>query len=189
MSRHFTPPIFSRSISNALALVALAIACGACTPTFDWRAVTNDAAGFAVSLPAKPTLDERTIQIAGHALTMTMQAAKTNDVVFAVGVVTLPGEDPALQAAVLKFLEDGLARNVSSVPVTEPVQIRLSDPEQRIAGVAMNADGTVAGNKTRRVVHARFAVRGRHVYQAVVVAEKEPAAEQIDQFFDSLRLY
>jgi hypothetical protein len=35
----------------------------------------------------------------------------------------------------------------------------------------------------------RLVARGRHAYQAAVVAEKELPQEQLDQFFSSFKLY
>jgi hypothetical protein len=182
-------PRFSRFSGALLGAALVATVLAACSPSFDWRTVTNDDGGFSVMFPAKVTLDERQLNIDGHPMKMQMQAAKANDVVFAVGVVTLPDDSPALQRAVQTFLQDGLARNVGSKPVTQAAKIRLSEPSQQIDATQMDVSGPVPGGHDRRVIHALFAARGRHVYQAVVIAGKNPTEDQMSQFFDSLRLY
>lgn len=139
--------------------------------------------------PAKVTLDERQINIGGHLMKMQMQAAKADDVVFAVGVVTLPAADPALQHTVEVFLQDGLARNVSSKPTTQAATVRVTEARQQIGATRMDVSGPVPDNHARRVIHALFAARGRHVYQAAVISSKEPTQDQLDQFFGSLQLY
>jgi hypothetical protein len=174
-----------------LALPAAAtLMLSACTPSFDWRNVVNQEGGFSVMFPAKPGLDQRNAKIAGQSLPMLMQSARVGDTSFAVGVVTLPADDPALAAAVLDSLKTGLAHNINVVLDTHPVQIDVGTPGQQVAGAEFIASGTVAGaHHEHRVMHARFAVRGAKVYEAVIVAPVEPAAEQVDQFFGSLRLY
>ena len=184
-----SPSFPFRSSLAVLAFVLIAAVLCACSPTYDWRSVGNDDAGFAVMYPAKPTLDERQIAVAGQTLPMQMQAAQAGGAVFAVGVVTLPADDPALRAQVLDFLAAGIARNVGSTPRLRPIRIASAQSDRQIAGVAFAASGVVLHQRERRVVHARFAASGRHVYEAVVVSAAEPPAEQIDQFFDSWRLY
>lgn len=175
-------------------LVALAVAAtlllGACTPSFDWRNVVNQEQGYAVMFPAKPGLDQRTVTIAGLSLPMAMQSARVGDTSFAVGVVTLPAADPGLRAAVLAALEQGLAHNINAVLAPHPVQIDVGNPGQQVAGSEFVASGTVAdAHHEHRAMHARFAVRGSKIYEAVIVAPLEPAPEQVDQFFGSLRLF
>ena len=106
-----------RAIAPALLVVAAGLT--ACTPAFDWRGVTNEDGGFSVMYPAKPALDERTLQIGGQSLRMQMQSARVGDVVFAVGVVMLPADTPAMQATVLEYLQQGLARNIGAAPQTQ----------------------------------------------------------------------
>jgi hypothetical protein len=182
-------PVLRRLPRLALPAAA-ALILGACTPSFDWRNVVNDAGGFSVMFPAKPGLDQRNAKIAGQSLPMLMQSARVGDTSFAVGVVTLPTDDPALAAAVLNALKTGLAHNINIAPATHPVQIDVGTPGQQVPGAEFVASGTVAdAHHEHRVMHARFAVRGAKVYEAVIVAPVEPAAEQVDQFFGSLRLY
>lgn len=160
-----------------------------CAPEYDWRVINNSESGFTVMFPAKPTLDEHRIAVAGQVLIMRMQAAKAGDAVFAVGVVTLPSEDPKLQSTVLTYLETGLARNVGATPDVHPVRIHTGEPAQSVDGYEFSAHGKVRDEKKERQVRARFAVRGRRVFQAVIIGERVPPEDQVDQFLSSWKLY
>jgi hypothetical protein len=173
------------------ACVAVLLLAWACTPSYDWRLVHNPDGAYSVMLPAKPLVDERTLDIAGTPMKVQMQTAEVGDAMFAIGVATLPANDPRLQVQVLAYLQSGLARNLGAKPVLRPVPVRVDGASSgSITGMAMDVSGAAAGEQgsNRRVIHARFAARGRHVYQAVVISQREPAQEQIDQFFSSWQL-
>ncbi len=161
----------------------------ACSPQFDWRTVRNDEGHYTVMLPAKPLLDERVLTIAGHALKMQMQTATVGDAMFAVGVVTLPADDPALRAQVLTYLQNGLARNVGAQPMLYVVRSPGSHDAGGETRIAMDVAGPVAHMQTQeqRVIHAQFVARDRHVYQAAVVSRRELDPVQLEQFFASLK--
>jgi len=179
-----------RTILLGAAGLALGACLTACTPAFDWRSVTNTEGGFSVTYPAKPALDERSVQIAGQSLRMQMQSARVGDTVFAVGVVMLPADTPALQAAVIDYLQQGLARNIGAAPQMQPARIQLDATGASIPATQFAASGVVPDSKhEHRFMSARFAARGARVYEVVIVAPTEPATEQVDQFFDSFKLF
>ena len=159
----------------------------ACSPTYDWRTVANDAQGYSVDLPAKPSNDERQIDIGGTPMKMAMQIAEADHTVFAVGSVTLPSDDPQVQRAALEFLRAGLARNLGATPDAHATQIPLAAGGQ-VPGIEMTFSGKAGANQEPRTMHARLVARGRHVYQAAIIGSKNPAPEQIDQFFQSFKL-
>ncbi|WP_408456875.1 hypothetical protein [Paraburkholderia fungorum] len=171
----------------ACALV-LGGALSACSPTFDWRTVMNNDNGYTVDLPAKPGNDQRVIQIGGTPMQMAMQTAEAGDAVFAVGTVMLPSDDEATQRAALEFLRTGLARNVGAAPDAHAVQIPLAAGGQ-VLGLEMKVTGEAGSQHETRTVYARLVARGRHVYQAAIIASKPLQQEQIDQFFSSFQLY
>jgi len=180
----------SRTILLGAAGLTLSACLMACTPAFDWRSVTNTDGGFSATYPAKPASDERSVQIAGQSLRMQMQSARVGDVVFAVGVVMLPDDTPALQAAVLDYLQQGLARNIGVAPQVQAARIQLDATGQSIPATQFAASGIVPDSKhEHRFMSARFAARGARVYEVVIVAPTEPATEQVDQFFDSFKLF
>ncbi|KAE8756930.1 hypothetical protein FSO04_26800 [Paraburkholderia madseniana] len=174
-----------RTVACALALGG---ALAACSPTFDWRTVMNNDNGYTVDLPAKPDNDQRAVQIDGKPMQMAMQTAEAGDAVFAVGTVMLPNDDEATQRAALEFLRTGLARNVGAAPDAHAVQIPLAAGGQ-VLGLEMKLTGEAGSQHETRTVYARLVARGRHVYQAAIIASKPVQQEQVDQFFSSFQLY
>jgi hypothetical protein len=182
------PPRFIAPLrAGAVALVAGA-ALMACSPTYDWRTIMNNDNGYTVDLPAKPSTDSRQIEIGGTPMQMSMQTAEAADTVFAVGTIMLPSDDPQTQRTALEYLRTGLARNLGATPESRMTQIPLAAGGQ-ILGIEMTFSGKAGPKQEPRIMHARIVARGRHVYQAAVIGSKEPPTEQIDQFFQSFKLF
>ncbi|ANB71142.1 hypothetical protein [Paraburkholderia phytofirmans] len=179
----------ARAVLGTMACaLALGGALTACSPTFDWRTIMNNDDGYTVDLPAKPDNDQRAVQIDGTPMQMAMQTAEAGDAVFAVGTVMLPNDDPQTQRAALEFLRTGLARNVGAAPDAHAVQIPLA-AGGRVMGLEMKLTGEAGSKHETRTVYARLVARGRHVYQAAIIASKPLQQEQVDQFFSSFQLY
>ncbi|MFM0142371.1 hypothetical protein P0D89_07160 [Paraburkholderia sp. RL18-085-BIA-A] len=175
-------------LGAAACTLALGVALSACSPTFDWRTVMNNDNGYTVDFPAKPGNDQRAVQIDGAPMQMAMQTAEAGNAVFAVGTVMLPDDHEATQRAALDFLRDGLARNVGAAPDAHAVQIPLA-AGGKVLGLEMKLSGEAGSQHEMRTVYARLAARGRHVYQAAIIASKPLPQEQVDQFFSSFQLY
>nr|WP_166799260.1 hypothetical protein [Paraburkholderia dipogonis] len=179
----------ARAVLSTLACaLTLGVALSACSPTFDWRTIMNNDNGYTVDLPAKPGNDQRAVQINGTPMQMAMQTAEAGDAVFAVGTIMLPNDDEATQRAALDFLRTGLARNVGAAPDARAVQIPLAAGGQ-VLGLEMKLSGEAGSQHETRTVYARLVARGRHVYQAAIIASKPMQPEQVDQFFSSFQLY
>ncbi|PMS21352.1 hypothetical protein C0Z18_09095 [Trinickia dabaoshanensis] len=176
-----------RPASVAAPLVFAVAFAAACTPAYNWRTVTDAAEGYSVDLPAKPTVDERRVEIAGNALPMHVRAAHAQGAVFAVAVVDLPRDDAQLGQAVADALRHSLARNVAASPVEHAVQVPAGSGAA-VPGMDVVATGAAGDAHERRTIHAWVTVRGRHVYQAAIIAPEAPPQDQSDQFFGSLRL-
>jgi hypothetical protein len=177
-----------RALFVATSALVLGAALSACSPTFDWRTVMNNDNGYTVDFPAKPGNDQRPVQIGGTAMPMAMQTAEAGNAVFAIGTVMLPDDQEATQRAALAFLRDGLARNVGAAPDAHAVQIPLAAGGQ-VLGLEMKLSGEAGSQHEMRTVYARLAARGRHVYQAAIIADKPLQPEQVEQFFSSFKLY
>jgi hypothetical protein len=173
--------------SAAVPAVLAVVLAAACTPAYNWRTVTDAAGGYSVDLPAKPTVDERRVEIAGSALPMHVRAAHTQGAVFAVAVVDLPRDDAQLGKTVADALRQALARNVGASAVEHAIQVPAADGSA-VPGVDIVASGAAGDEQERRTIHAWVAVRGRHVYQAAIISPEAPPPEQSDQFFGSLKL-
>jgi hypothetical protein len=176
------------SLRPALCVLVCAVSLAACSPTYDWRTIMNNDNGYTVDLPAKPSLDERQIEIDGTPMKMAMQTAEAGDAVFAVGTVMLPNDDPQTQRATLDFLRAGLARNFGAAPDARATPVPLA-AGGNVPGFDVTFSGAAGPKKETRIMHARLVAKGRHVYQAAVIAKKDPPPEQLDQFFQSFKLY
>jgi hypothetical protein len=185
--RRFVPS--SRSLpATAVAVLAAGWLLAACSPTYDWRTIMNNDNGYTVDLPAKPSVDEREIDVGGTPMKMSMQIAEAGDAVFAVGTVMLPSDDPNVQRTALDYLRAGLARNLGSAPNAQPAEVPLAAGGE-VPGLDMTFSGKAGPKQEPRTMHARLVAKGRHVYQAAVIASKEPPPEQVEQFFESFKIY
>jgi hypothetical protein len=159
-----------------------------CTPSYDWRAVTDDANGYTVDLPAKPTNDERPIDIAGQSMPMHMRAAHVAGAVFAVGTIDLPSDDPQLQRTVLDYLRTGLARNLGTAALARPIQVPVAAGGE-VPALEIAVSGNAGAQSEHKVIHAWLVARGKHVYQAAIAADEALPREQSDQFFASFKVF
>lgn len=179
-------PLF-RPLRHFAALACMSVALAACSPSYDWRTLHNDA-GYTIDLPAKPTVENQPVAIGGASMPMRMQAAHVDGAVFAVGTLTLPDDRDDTRRAALEFLRAGLSRNLEGAPQTAAVPVPLAAGgavnglELRIAGAA------AGGDRAHKTIVARLVARGRHAYQAVVIADGPLTQEQLDQFFGSFKL-
>jgi hypothetical protein len=177
-----------RAAAPALRLFAAASVLAACSPTYDWRTVSNDASGYSVDLPAKPRSDQRDVEIGGTPMHMRMQTAEVDDVLFVVGTVALPDARPETQQQALAFLREGLARNVGASPDARDVAVPVATGGS-VGGIEMRLTGKAGETAETRTIHARLVAKGARVYEAAIVGRAEPPVEQVDQFFQSFRLY
>jgi hypothetical protein len=186
--RSSSPGSYRPLIAKAVAALAVGWMLAACSPTYDWRTIMNNDNGYTVDLPAKPSTDQREINIGGTPMNMSMQIAEAGDAVFAVGTVMLPSDDPQVQRSALDYLRSGLAHNLGSAPDAHATAIPLAVGGQ-VQGLEMTFSGPAGPKHETRIMHARLVAKGRHVYQAAVIASKEPPPEQVEQFFGSFKLY
>ncbi|RZT38699.1 hypothetical protein [Cupriavidus agavae] len=174
------------------AVLWLALALSGCSPRYDWRTIVSSDGKYAALYPAKPTNAAREVSIAGRKLPMTMEAANIDGTLFAVGVVTLPGDDPALRRDALASMQAGLVANLGAHPDT-PAQARpvtvmsATQPPVPLDGVEVSVAGVSPQDKSPRRLTARLVASGVHVYQAVVLEAGDAArdtrqAEQVEQF-------
>ncbi|KVA02209.1 hypothetical protein WI40_06470 [Burkholderia ubonensis] len=182
-------PLFHRfrPLRQFAAVVCASAALTACSPSFDWRTLHSDA-GYTIDLPAKPTVEEHAVAIGGTPMKMRMQAAHVGGAVFAVGTVMLPDDRDDTRRAVLDYLRAGLSRNLDGAPQTAAVPVPLA-AGGAVNGLELRVAGAAAGpERARKTIVARLVARGKHAYQAVVIADAPLAPEQLDQFFGSLKL-
>ena len=89
-----------------------------CSPKINWRVVVNSELNYSATFPDKPIQMTRRIQLNEQALELTLQAAKIDNVLFAVGVGSLEHIDKAQQGTMVKSLVMQMASNIQ---VDQPV--------------------------------------------------------------------
>ncbi|WP_413187588.1 hypothetical protein [Paraburkholderia sacchari] len=172
----------------ALALAGMLAPLSACSPTYDWRTISNNASGYSVDMPAKPGADERSLDVAGTRMRMRVQTAEVSGAVFVVGTLELPDAQPATQQKALAYLREGLAHNVGATPDAHAVAVPV-EAGGSVEGVDMQLAGKAGANEEQRTIHARLVAKGAHAYQLAIVGREQPAPEQVDQFFQSFKLH
>ena len=169
---------------RALAVTALLLTSAACNPTWNWREVQGNDAPYSVLFPGKPSTMARPVNLNGLNVSMSMTAAETNEVTFAVGSVVVP--DPVQQQAALLAMQVAMVRNIGGeIRRQQAVKLAggISATEIEAIGHGRNATETV-------LMVARFAIKGERVYQAVAVGpQKNLPQEALDTFFSSLALH
>jgi hypothetical protein len=165
------------SIALRLCSALLALALAACSPSLNWREVRGSDAPYVVLLPAKPSSFARTIDLGGIKVEMSMTAAEVDDVNFAVAHAKVA--DASQRQAALAAMQAAMLRNIGSAQHSEkPVMLKGGVPATEV--LATGNAGNAA--KTALVLHARFAVHGDHVYQAIALG---PAAKLSDETADT----
>ncbi len=182
-------------------LLLLATLIAACSPKLDWREVRSTADAYAVSLPGKPQIVTRDVEVplagGAHKLPVTMTSAGVGATMFAVGAAQLPpavaNDDAAVRAA-MAFFRDGLLRNIGVTnPVTEtaPAALAARTVKQR-ASTAFEARGQL-GRPGEKPSPARLAARiyvvDDRLYQIVAMGSAADLPDnEIETFFMSFHL-
>lgn len=173
-------------------VLACAMALSGCSPRYDWRTVQSNEGAYAALYPAKPSSAAREVTIGGRRLPMTMDAARVDDTLFAVGVVTLPADDERMRQEAIDAMRAGLAANVGG-KAAEPISSRevtimsAGSPALPLRATEVRATGVSGQDATPRRMTAWLVGRGTRVYQAVVLESGETVRddrlhEQIEQF-------
>ncbi|GAB7544346.1 hypothetical protein [Cupriavidus sp. CuC1] len=180
------------SLAKAIVLGALGAGLFACSPRYDWRTIQSNEGAYAALYPGKPSGAAREVSIAGRKLPMTMDAARVDETLFAVGVVTLPADDAELRQAALDAMQKGLLGNLGPHPAdavkTRKVTVMsAASPAVALDGLEVQVAAVSPQDQAPRRLTARLVASGVHVYQAVVLeagdaARDQRQAEQIDQF-------
>jgi len=184
------------NLRNAAAATVIALA-AACSPRFDWREITQPAAGYVVALPDKPQTAKREIAFEhpGGAVRgeMTMLSAGVGASLFAVGTVRLPPyavASPAALDATLGWFGAGLLRNVQAGPpsIADAGSPAGLGTRTLRAARAYSATGTAGGGRPARLAVRLYVVDDRLFQLVALGAEGEVPPQALETFFDSFRL-
>lgn len=173
----------------------------ACSPKFDWREVRSTADAYAVSLPGKPQIITRDLDVplaaGAQKVSMTMTSAGVGATMFAVGAAHLPPgvaqDDAAVQSA-MAFFRDGLLRNIGVAgPVDEKPLNGLAPRMGKMrASTSFEARGRL-GRPGEKPSPARLAARiyvvDDRLYQVVAMGSTDDLPDnEIETFFTSFHL-
>ncbi len=170
----------------AAALVFLALA--GCSPDFNWRDYSSDAAPYRVMFPDKPSTHTRKIDLDGLKVDMTMTGAQVNGTTFAVGTAEAP--DAAAAEAALTAMKTALIKNIGATVTSEKTgktSSAIGSKQERSAAIDIEATGKQKGEPIRLVGH--FESRDKRFYQVIVMGkEKDLTRENVDMFMSSFKL-
>lgn len=111
--------------------ILIGISLVACTPSLDWRTVRSDDLLYEALYPGKPSRAEKTVMFNSQKLTMTMEASRVNDTLFAVGVINIPATAKGIDLKALKdFLQNGMLSNLKTNQAPTPKTISIKTAGQ-----------------------------------------------------------
>lgn len=111
--------------------ILIGISLVACTPSLDWRTVRSDDLVYEALYPDKPSRAEKTVMFNSQKLTMTMEASRVNDTLFAVGVINIPATAKGIDLKALKdFLQNGMLSNLKTDQAPTPTTISVKTAGQ-----------------------------------------------------------
>ena len=117
-------------LRNLFIILSLLLGLSACSPTLDWRTVRADDLLYEALYPGKPSRAEKSIIFDGQKMTMTIEASKVENSLYAVGVINVPKDISQKFDTnnLLKYLQTGMLSNLknSSAPVEKTVTIKTS---------------------------------------------------------------
>lgn len=169
-------------MKKSILMLAAGLLLTACSPTYDWREIRGEGAGYMVMLPAKPASHTRGVNLDGTQVQMTMTGAETDGVSFTVATAQLSDAEQAVKA--LQAMKQAMLRNLGgSVKQDKPVQV--SGATQ---ATELTATGGADASGRPRLMVARFFVRGNRVFQMVVLGrENAVPQEAVETFMTSFK--
>lgn len=176
--------VVSRGAGRVFLLMAVALS--ACSPTFNWREVRQDATPLQALMPCKPETAQRSVPLAGSPTELHLLACETGGLRFALAWAELDTPAQVPQALAAWRSASLQAIGVRSLPGDEASTAWAASVPgaTQTLGVQASGQNPAGGAVQTRVVY--FA-RGTQVFQAAVYGERLPA-EALEAFFGGLRL-
>lgn len=175
-------PLFFRPLFWA----ALALTLAACSPTYNWRELRDDAIPLKAIIPCKPDRGERVVPLGGQARTLHMHSCEAGGQTFAIGWIDMPAEAGAAEVlaawrqATLANL--GIDADRATDPSFDwPARVPGADQARGLDASGQRQDGVAVQ------VRAAYFVHGGRAYQAAMYGQRIPT-EVAANFFEALRL-
>ncbi len=160
-------------------VAAIFIASTGCSPNFNWREVQGTDPAYTVLLPAKPSSHSRTVDLDGLHVTMTMTAAETDDVNFAVASIKV--DDESQRYAALLAMQKAMLLNIRG-DVAQQKVITLKDGTTM---TEIHATGKTSSG-SQLSLFARFGEHGQDIFQVVALGPSDKLTSEIaDTFLSS----
>lgn len=176
--------VVSRGTGRVFLLMAVALS--ACSPTFNWREVRQDATPLQALMPCKPETAQRSVPLAGSPTELHLLACETGGLRFALAWVELDAPAQVPQALAAWRSASLQAIGVRSLPGDEASTAWAASVPGATQTLGVQASGqNPAGGAVQ--TRAVYFTRGTQVFQAAVYGERLPA-EALEAFFGGLRL-
>lgn len=193
-------------LRNLFIILGALLTLSACSPTLDWRTVRSDDLLYEALYPGKPSRAEKSIMFDGQKLTMTIEASKVENSLYAVGVINIPKDigQKVDTNGLLKYLETGMLSNLknSPAPVEKTAIIKTSGQDSinlTAKEFLIQGDGPDAKKRSLRfrVVQRHFPDGQIQIYQqsllqtisSDVSIEKLIQSDAHEMFFSGFKPY
>lgn len=148
-----------------------------CDPALNWREVRSNDAGYTVLLPAKPSSFDRTVNLDGLQVMMTMTAAEADGVNFAVATAVI--EDETQRAKALIAMQTAMIRNIEG----EIVEQKTVAVKGGARAIELHATGKAGQARVPLALFARFVTHETRVFQVIALGPKEKLGAEIADIF------
>lgn len=153
-----------------------------CSPEYNWRTVSVAGGAVSTVLPGKPVTRSRTLDFAGHKITLTFLLAQVDDTLFAVGYAPLPQalrQDDALRAEMGRQVMASFYQGLR-LPVPAPAKLP-------VFGKPFSLQSPGKNKPTR--LRASVWVTGQALVEAMVTSDARSFPDrQADQFLSSTKV-
>ena len=165
-------------------VIANACLLAACSPVYNWRAVSLPQAELKLLMPCKPDQGRRMTPLAGLSVEMQMAGCEAGTALFVVTHVKLDEASltvPALAEWKTAMLSNMQAQDVTLLPVLTPRAASATPQPVRLIAKGKRRDGSAV------VAQGIWFARDAHLYHAVVYADKLNQ-DLVDSFFSGMEL-
>lgn len=159
------------------ALCVLTSLLAGCDPALNWREVRSNDAGYTVLFPAKPSSFDRTVNLDGLQVMMTMTAAEADGVNFAVATAVI--EDETQRAKALIAMQTAMIRNIEG----EIVEQKTVAVKGGATAIELHATGKAGQARVPLALFARFVTHETRVFQVIALGPKEKLGAEIADIF------
>lgn len=178
----------------------------ACSPALDWRTVRSDDLLYEALYPGKPSRAEKTILFDGHKLTMTIEASKAGEALYAVSVISVSKElsKQVDVKTLVNYLQTGMLSNLkgASKPLELNATIKTAgQPSYELPAKEWIIDGLGPDQKKRllrfRLVQRQLPDGQVQIYQQSLLQavkdnssiEQITRSDQHEMFFTGFKPY